>query len=344
MLDLLADMHRKYADNGSISRTEVYKYKRFEKEMERIKLLIHDDYKKVYQEINKLMKDQYTDNLLMSLFVYEMATQLDMQVTIPSARVVSEAILNPIKELTLSSLMNQHRNEIVRKIRIELAQGIQAGESYGEMAERLEKAVNFSRSKARRVARTESGRVQVESRLKSIEKAKKMIEPDKQVEQAKSDDKPETDGKPKIVRDKPYGLKPEGNESAFAKFWMAELDLRTRRSHRKLDGQTADDEGYFHYKGMKAKGPSLWANPSMTINCRCDVGVKINGKMPDTRRVRDYNDARYQQRLADRMDFLMAEEGLTEKQAERKAMKQVYPPNIVEKYRFYEDWYKDQPK
>jgi SPP1 gp7 family putative phage head morphogenesis protein len=301
LLEHLGEMFRKYEKDGELSRTQIYKYNRFEKELEFIKGQIQEDYKALYKEIDKLMKEQWLDNYLQSAYVYEMATQTDMQYTIPSAEVINQAILNPIAELALSALMNGHRNEIIRKIRIELAQGIQAGESYSQIAERLENAVDFSRVKALRVARTESGRVQVEGRLKSIEQASKYTN--------------------------------------LERFWMAELDTRTRKAHRKLDNQTADKDGYFHYKGMKAKGPSLWKNPSMDINCRCDVGATVKGKRPDVRRVKDYDDVAYQKRLAERIEELMVNEGLTAKQAEKKAKKQIYPPSKVVEYQSYDKWY-----
>ncbi|MFD2704228.1 phage minor head protein [Salibacterium lacus] len=301
LLDLLGKMHRKHGDGEAISQTEIYKLNRFEKEMERIKEQLHSDYTKLYQEINALMKAQYLQNYLRSGYVYEMTAMMDMGYQIPAAETVNQAILNPIKELTLSSLMNQHRNEIIRKIRVELGQGIQAGESYSQMATRLEDAVGFSRNKARRVARTESGRAQTNGRLASGEQAQQYAN--------------------------------------LEKTWMAELDTRTRTAHRKLDGQEANEDGNFEYRGMEAPGPSRWNIPSMDINCRCDIFYKVNGKTPDSRRARDYTDAKYQQRLADRMDELMNNEGLTEKQAQDKAKRQIYPPNKVVNWTTYEDWY-----
>ncbi|MFJ7662407.1 hypothetical protein ACIQXW_08400 [Lysinibacillus sp. NPDC097162] len=34
---------------------------------------------------------------------------------------------------------------------------------------------------------------------------------------------------------------------------MSSLDTRVRKSHRKLDGQTADKDGYYHYGKWKSK-------------------------------------------------------------------------------------------
>lgn len=301
MKQWLATLYEKYPDGDGISRTQIYKYKRFEKELQFIKGNIQGDYKQAYTLIAGLMGSQYIENYLRSGYIYEMTAQTDMDYVIPSKQTITEAVTNPIKELTLNAVLNQHRNEILRRIRIELGQGIQAGESYNEMAKRLEKALEFSRTKARRVTRTESGRAQTLGRLKSGEQASQYAD--------------------------------------LKKYWMAEMDKRTRTSHRKLDDRKADDEGYFHYKGMEAKGPSLWGVASMDINCRCDVFYMVNGNKPDTRRARDYDDTDYQKRLAERIEEIMADEGKTAKQADRKAKKQIYPPNKVVEYMDYEKWY-----
>lgn len=304
LFDTLGSFFRKYKAGETISRNEIYKYNRFNKEMESIKEQISADYAEIYVIIHELMKSQYVENYLRTNYVYEMTLQTQTFSSIPTAQVVLEAIANPIDKLKLPEIMKEHRNYIINRIRIELAQGIQAGESYSQMAERLEKAVNFSRSKAIKVARTESGRTQVEGRLKSIEDVKRV-------------------------------------SSRIREFWMSELDTRTRKSHRRLDGQLADKDGWFHYGGRKAKGPSLWGIASMDINCRCDVGAKINGIMPDSRRAKDYDDAAYQKRLAERIEEIMADEGKTAIQAERKAKKQVFPPNKIIRWQSYDNWYED---
>lgn len=246
--DHIAKLYRKYSDGESISRTDIYKYNRFESEMEFLKENIHADYKDLYRRINNLMKSSYVENYLRSGQIYEFAAQTPMRYTIPRMETVEQAILNPIKDLTLSALMNQHRNEIIRNIRLEIAQGIQAGEDYATMARRIEDRVNFSSVKAKRVARTEAGRVQTVSRLNSGEQASEYAD--------------------------------------LTKTWASTLDLKVRPAHRRLDDQEADEDGLFHYRGMTARGPHLWGNPSMDINCRCTILFLVNGKRPELRRAR----------------------------------------------------------
>lgn len=248
ILNQISEWYRKYAEKGVLNRSELYKYKRFQKEMTFMSEQINNDYKHLYREIQKLLQDQYLENYLRSGFLYEFEAQTEMNYTIPSLETINQAILNPIKELTLSALMNRHRNEIIRRINIEIAQAIQAGEDYATMASRIEKAVGFSSTKAKRVARTEAGRVQTISRLDSAEHASKYAK--------------------------------------LKKVWNATLDNDVRTSHRILDDQEADENGYFHFRGHKALGPHLFGVASLDINCRCSVLFLVNGKRPSLRRAR----------------------------------------------------------
>ncbi|PAF34211.1 hypothetical protein CHH69_16910, partial [Terribacillus saccharophilus] len=101
---------------------------------------------------------------------------------------------------------------------------------------------------ARRVARTEAGRVQSVSRMDAAEVASKFTK--------------------------------------IQKVWSATLDMHTRSTHRHLDGQKADSEGYFHSGGARAQAPHLFGVPSQDINCRCSVLFNVGGIMPEVRRAR----------------------------------------------------------
>jgi hypothetical protein len=245
----VAEWYRKYAQNGSLNRSDMYKYNRFQKEMELLKEQIQGDYKQLYRDIQKLLRDQYLQNYLRSGFTYEYSADVQMEYTIPSLATINQAILNPIAELTLSALLNNHRNEIIRKINIEIGQSLQAGEDYSTLAKRIEDTLGFSSIKAKRVARTEAGRVQSVSRMESAKHAQKYAN--------------------------------------LTKTWNSTLDMDVRSSHRTLDNKEADEEGYFHFRGAKAQAPHLWGIASMDINCRCNVLYLVNGKRPEVRRARE---------------------------------------------------------
>ncbi|MFJ6415018.1 phage minor head protein [Terribacillus saccharophilus] len=248
ILAQIAAMYEKYSVEGELTLTQMSKYNRLTNELEFMTKEITETYKYVLAAIQELMENQYLQNYLRSAFLYEYESQVAMGFTVPSIKLLRAAIKNPIPKLTLPEIMKAHRNEIVNNINIQLTQGLLAGEDYSRMAKRITKVVDFSRAKARRVARTEAGRVRSEARLSAGEKASKFAK--------------------------------------LEKVWSSTLDTHTRNSHRKLDGKKADEEGYFHIRGLKAKGPHLFFVASEDVNCRCSVIYLVNGEYPEVRRAR----------------------------------------------------------
>jgi SPP1 gp7 family putative phage head morphogenesis protein len=305
ILENVLRIHKQYVKDGEFTRTDFYKSTRYKAELKFIAEQINEDYQELYKDIQSLLQEQYLDNYLLSGYLFQMfasqeeGQRVNMEYTIPSINTINQAILNPIKELTLPVLLNNHRNETIRKINIHIAQSIQAGEGYSTLAERLQRELGFSRNKARTVARTEAGKVQTLSRLDSAAHAEQYAD--------------------------------------MTKTWNSVLDNEVRTSHRVLDDQDADEEGYFHYQGHKAKGPRLFGVAKLDINCRCALLWLVGGKRPELRRARNYEDADYQRKLANRIDKYM-EDGNTFKQAEKKALKEIKPPTIVVGYQSHNSW------
>lgn len=148
-----------------------------------------------------------------------------------------------------------------------ITQSLMRGEGYFKMAKEIEDRVGFFKKKARAVARTETGRVMAIADEQVVEQASKHVE--------------------------------------IEKVWCSALDFRVRQSHRILDGQRADKDGYFHYKGLKAKMPHAWNRADMDINCRCVTLKLVNGMLPSVRRGRNYKDKDYQEKLEKRIQQYM---------------------------------------
>lgn len=248
ILEHLSNIQRVIDSGGELGRANVYNSIRYKQELQFIAQAIDEEYRSMYEKIQTFLVLMYLENYLRSGQLYEFESQSPMSYSIPSLETINQALLNPIAELTLSSLMNSHRNDTIRRINIEIGQGIQAGEGYGRIAERIEKELGFSSVKAKRVARTEGGKAQVLGRMASAEHASKYAK--------------------------------------LTKLWSATLDSDVRTSHRQLDNQEADEDGYFHFKGYKAKGPHLFGVAKLDINCRCDVLFLVDGKRPKLRRAK----------------------------------------------------------
>lgn len=301
ILGEIARMYEKYADNsGELTWTDMNKFNRLQQEMALISGAISNQYADVLKQLQSLTQTVYLEDFMRTSYLYEMTAKTAMGVSAPSLETIQKAILNPIDKLTLPALMESHRTDIINRLHIAISQSLMAGESYATMARRIRQTVDFSQAKARNVARTEAGRAQAQARLYSAEQASKYAD--------------------------------------MKKVWLSTLDLRTRPDHRRLDGQEADDEGYFHIHEFKAKGPHLFGVAKEDCNCRCTVIMKVNGILPDTRSARNYTDADYQQRLADRMEQLMADEGLTTSEAEKQAKKEIVTPSKAISFQTYDEW------
>ncbi|MCQ6275755.1 hypothetical protein JMM81_12390 [Bacillus sp. V3B] len=122
------------------------------------------------------------------------------------------------------------------------------------------------------------------------------------------------------------------------KMWDGTLDSVTRKAHRKLDGTVVGFDGVFvSIAGGKGVAPGFMFNAADDINCRCSVLYLVNGKKPEVKRARNEESPKYQKKLADRIEKYMFD-GLTAKQAEKKAKREIKPPSLVVPYQSYEDW------
>ena len=302
ILSEIAHMYEKYERDGKLTMQDMGKFNR----LNRLYHSITDHLVKAFDDAYILTQETrsmiYLEQYFRSAYVYEMSAQVQMGFGAIDPQAVEIAIKNPIPKLRLPKIMERNRKTIVSMIQEQIALGLSGGESYGQMAKRIRQVLGFAEHKARTIARTEAGRAQSKARLDSTEIAKQYVKIDKK--------------------------------------WLATPDLRTRHAHRELDDQLAGEDGQFEYHGHKAPAPRLFMVPQLDINCRCTYLTIIDGEEPSTRRVRDYTDADYQQKLADRIQEYMYA-GYTERQATKKAEKEVIPPSRLTKWMNYDTWYKD---
>ena len=66
--------------------------------------------------------------------------------------------------------------------------------------------------------------------------------------------------------------------------WISTKDMRTRDSHRSMDGQKADKNGMFTLvgkdSGVKVSAPGNTGIAEHDIHCRCDMRTKLKGFEP----------------------------------------------------------------
>lgn len=251
----LADMFEKYqSDDPHVTWTEFNKYNRLNKELERIGQMLTEDYNQVAKAIKQTQHNAYIEKYMMSLYLYEMATQSSMQFDVPTASVINAAIEQPIEFIRLVPTLQKHRNEVLKRIRIHITQGIMSGEGYSKIAKALRDDLGMAKAQSLRVARTEAGRAMSQAGLDSAMVAK-------------------------------------NNGMKMMKCWSATKDARTRDTHRHLDGKSVDIDDNFKSSGCVGPAPHLFvgvASAKENINCRCKLLYYIDeDDLPGVMRVRN---------------------------------------------------------
>lgn len=251
----LADMYEKYqSDDPHVTWTEFNKYNRLNKELARIGQMLTEDYKQIAKAIKQTQHNTYIEKYMMSLYLYEMASQSSMTFDVPTASVINAAIEQPIEFIRLVPTLQKHRNEVLKRIRIHITQGIMSGEGYSKIAKALRDDIGMAKAQSLRVARTEEGRAMSQAGLDSA----------------------------MVAKDNGFKMK---------KRWSSTKDTRTRDTHRHLDGQSVDIDANFKSSGCVGQAPHLFvgvASAKENINCRCSLLYYIDeDDLPGVMRVRN---------------------------------------------------------
>lgn len=135
---------------------------------------------------------------------------------------------------SLYTALGHDMTDLRKKITGEISRGLSSGQMYNEIARNVANWARIPKNNAMRIARTEAHRIQCKATSDAQHKA----------------------------RDKGADV---------VKMWDSSLDGRTRKSHRKLDGQIRELDEPFEVNGHKAMFPGDFGRPEEDINCRCAV-------------------------------------------------------------------------
>lgn len=252
---IIANMYEKYdRDEPQVTWTEFNKYNRLNKELNRIGQMLSQDYREVAKAIKQSQQNVYIEKYMMSLFLYEMASQTSMNFDIPTTQTIQTAIEQPIEFIKLVPTLQKHRDDTLKRIRMHITQGIMSGEGYSKIAKALRDDLGMAKAQSVRVARTETGRALSQAGLDSA----------------------------MVAKDNGLDMK---------KRWYATKDTRTRDTHRHLDGTSVDIEDNFHSSGCIGPAPKLFvgvASAKENINCRCKLLYYIDeDELPTTMRTKE---------------------------------------------------------
>ena len=163
---------------------------------------------------------------------YELMQQGVPVITSINQTEVANALFQEINKMTFADRLNANMNDFKTKVKDTISRGLASGTTYRDMANQLSLVTDEELYKSYRIARTEAHRVVAMAKLASMAKAKK-----------------------------------QGAD--VVKQWDATLDGKTRKNHRKLDGQWVEVDDYFEIGGRKVKAPGKFGRAEEDINCRC---------------------------------------------------------------------------
>jgi SPP1 gp7 family putative phage head morphogenesis protein len=241
--DHMAKLYEKHGVDGVLTYAEMAKYNRLNSLYDFLTKEITASGLSVTTYIKTLTKDSFSA----AYYQYGEALQVSYGSDINFGQIPTGAVRSIVSDPNVSgqslvdTLGKLRYDQLIRE-RASITQGIIQGESYPKMAKRIQKDFGKNFNDALRIARTEAHRSASEG-------------------QALAYDKAEARGVP-LVR-----------------IWHAAGDGRTRDTHSQLNGDFADEEGFFYSSGAKTRYPGGFGVAGEDINCRCRVRARVRSEL-----------------------------------------------------------------
>ena len=237
----IAAMYEKYGDK--VSHADMTSYNRLAVLQKEIAIQLRDLTGENINTTISAIKDSFTNSYYRTAYSFESGLGIKLGFGQLNPDVISASVLNPLDSIKWTAREKDHISKLSNEISGEITQGLIQGKGYSQIAQGITKRTEIAVSKALTIARTEAGRAQSTARVLAYEKAE-------------------------AAADR-LGIK-------IARVWVSTLDIRTRDSHRSMDGQHADENGMFTLpSGTKTPGPRLSGIAKEDINCRCTTRMEI---------------------------------------------------------------------
>ena len=197
--------------------------------------MIADLESKQFVSITDYLQQSYTDGFVGTM--YDLHAQgIPLIIPIRQDQVVKALQTDSKLSNGLYSRLGEDVTKLKESIRSELSRGIVNGASWNEMASYIAKGMSSLFDKAYnsaiRISRTEGHRIQQQSALDSLHKARE-------------------------------------KGADIVKQWDATLDSATRPWHQEADGQLRELDEDFDVGGDKMKAPGVGGSARNVCNCRC---------------------------------------------------------------------------
>lgn len=227
----IADVYEKH---GGVSNATMNKYKRLETLHDRLAETVQIVYRANREEINSVLRQSYlqTSKGIVDIANDEVGRTLK---PITKSKHVTEVINSKVQNLSWRERMGKHQGDTIYDLKKEIGIGIERGESYSEVAKRIQTTFDVDEARAKTIARNETARVKSVSEKETMDSIRR------------------------------EGVK-------MTKTWNNVLDERSRSDHADMDGVTIPyDEEFKLPGGASAELPRLSGEGAHDINCRCYV-------------------------------------------------------------------------
>lgn len=298
LVKVFQEYYEKYGEKGIIYLKSVIIYKRIESIVSTMDKLVTEQYQLMLKALLQAQGAVLEGSYLMFAYLIELFQKDYGRITKLNSKIKDE-ILSEGLVTSFKDMINKYKNDLVYKIKNTFTEAARSEENFTQFSKRLKDIVKSTKGYFNE---------RVRDSLTSI-----------------SD----------TARDYVFNIVKEPLRGK--KIWLATLDTNTRKTHRYLDGQVADNKGYFHLRNLKAKLPKTWTDSSENYGCRCHVIYTFFDKFPEVREGYDYQDDTYQNDLAEKIDELLPNN--TYKQSLEKAMEDIKPPKSKIPFISYEQWF-----
>ncbi len=157
----------KYADAGELSRTEIYKYKRYENLVKTIENELKNIEYLKQNELYNYVYDQYSLNYYYNGFIYETEYGKPLNYQQLPKNTIKSSIENDLAKISLAENSLTVRSNIQKA----LTQSITLGLNINEAGDLIKKALETNANNVYRIYRTETTRASNKGKLDSIEHA-----------------------------------------------------------------------------------------------------------------------------------------------------------------------------
>lgn len=241
---LLAGVFEKYESGGVLTLEDMARYDRLSILFREIDFAMARGYKDIQPLIYDALGFSYAESFTMTAWAIESVVAADLAYSAASNTQIMAAINMPINKLTLPQRLQANRAAVIQNIRRSILVGINDGQSYGTMIDKVKPILNGDAAKAANTVRTEAHRVMEGGKLAAVEHA-------------------------------------DSQGVIMTKTWNNVGDERVRRSppgktdHKILNGVTllmSED-----FKGLKGKGPGPghMNHAGEDCGCRCFLTYAI---------------------------------------------------------------------